>query len=285
MSVVAVTGGTGFLGRRVVANLLRAGHEVRMLARTPWATGIPRGPGITIVAGRLEDPGSLARWVAGATHVIHSAALLGSTDAEELRRANVDGTRAVLAAAEAADVSRFVHVSSIAARWRAGGLYGGSKKAAEAVIEASELPWVMLRPPVILGPGSQVEAKVARFARLGIVPTVAGSGRMFPVHVDDVAEACVQASFRPGVCGRRYELPGPEPLTLAEMQARTLASLGRRALVLPLPPELLKIASDLLARATGRTPLASDVIDAIARGVDMDAGPAAADLGFAPRRI
>jgi nucleoside-diphosphate-sugar epimerase len=283
--VVAVTGGTGFLGRRIVALLVERGATVRMLARRPWASGIPRGPGVVIVAGKLEDVGSLVELATGASVVIHSAAMLGSIDRDELHRTNVDGTRHMLEAAQKASIDRFVHVSSIAAKWRAGGLYGGSKKAAEEVVEASDLPWVMLRPPVILGPGSQVEAKVLAFARFGIVPTVAGSGRMYPVHVDDVAQACVEAAFRPGVCGRRYELPGPEPLTLPQMQRRTLASAGRRALVMPIPPAALKVVSDLVARATGRTPLGSDVIDAITKGVDMDGTDAARDLGFSPRRV
>jgi nucleoside-diphosphate-sugar epimerase len=283
--IVAVTGGTGFLGRRIVQQLVGRGHGVRMLARRPWACGIPRGADITTVAGRLEDPASLEAWVAGATHVVHSAASVGSIDPNELQRTNVEGTRNVLAAAEKAGVQRFIHVSSIAATWRAAGLYGGSKKAAEDVVAASDLPWVMLRPPVILGPGSQVESKVATFARWRLVPTIAASGTMYPVHVDDVAGACIEALERAAVCGRRYELPGPEALNLADIQRRTLRGLGRRAVVIPVPPSLVKAASALLAQVTGATPIAADVIDAIAKGVEMDGSAAARDLGFQPRTI
>ncbi len=283
--IVAVTGGTGFLGRRIVAGLIARGDSVRLLARRPWADNVPRGDGIITVAGRLEDTASLDAWIGDATHVVHSAATIGSIDAEELNRVNVEGTRNVVEAAERAGVQRIVHVSSVAAKWRPDALYGGSKKAAEEVVEATEVPWVILRPPVILGPGSQVEAKVARFASFGLVPTIAGSGTMFPVHVEDVAAACVEATARAAVCGRRFELPGPEALDLADIQRRTLASLGQRALVLPIPPALLKVASAVVARVTGSTPLSSDVIDAISEGVEMDGEPAATGLGFAPRPV
>jgi len=283
--VVAVTGGTGFLGRRVVALLVERGDTVRLLARRPWATNVPRGEGVTTVTGRLEDPPSLDALMEGATHVVHAAASIGSIDPEELHRTNVEGTRNVVEAAERARIKRFVHVSSVAAEWRPDALYGASKKAAEDVVAATDVPWVMLRPPVILGPGCQVEAKVARFARLGLVPTVAGSGTMFPVHVDDVALACVTATDARAVCGNRYQLPGPEPLDLADIQRRTLERLERRALVLPIPPALLKAASEVLAKLTGATPMSADVIDAIAKGVEMDGSAAARDLAFDPRVV
>ena len=283
--VFAVTGGTGFLGRRIVSELVARGASVRMLARTPWASGNPRGSSITAVAGRLEDTESLDEWVRGADRVIHAAAVVGSIDVDVLRRTNIDGTRNALGAAERAEVARFVHVSSIAAEWRGDAAYGSSKRGAEDVVGASELPWVMVRPPVILGPGSQVEAKIARFAKTRVVPTIAGSGTMFPVHVDDVAHACVEAAVRPGVCGRRYELPGPEALDLAEIQRRTLAALGTRAVVLGIPAGLLRRISDLLVLATGSTPMPAEVIDAIAAGVEMDGTAATRDLDFRPRAV
>lgn len=150
MSVLAITGATGFVGRRTLALALEAGHSVRALTRRPQ----PPQAGVTWVAGALDTPDALADLVRGADAVIHIAGVVNAPTPEGFTRGNIDGTRAVLAAAEAAGVGRFVHVSSLAAREPGLSQYGRSKAGAEDAVRASPLAWTMVRPPAVYGPAT-----------------------------------------------------------------------------------------------------------------------------------
>src|SRR3954454_23417013 len=114
---VLVTGGTGFVGSRVVRKLVERGEQVRCLVRRTSVLSNLDGLTVERVTGDLQDPRALAEAVRGCETVYHVAAdyRLWSRDPGELYRNNVDGTRNLLAAAERAGVSRFVHCSSVGA--------------------------------------------------------------------------------------------------------------------------------------------------------------------------
>src|SRR3546814_20287384 len=98
----------------------------------------------------------------------------------------IEGTRAIVAAAERANVRRFVHVSSLAAREPALSVYGWSKAEAEKVVEASALDWVMVRPPAIYGPGDMEMRDLFRLARWGIA-LLPPPGKLSVIEVSDLA--------------------------------------------------------------------------------------------------
>ena len=140
---LAISGATGFVGGRLLDLALDAGHQVRALTRRPQ----PAREGMIWIDGALDLPDTLDRLVEGADAVIHVAGVINSPDAAGFEAGNVIGTGAILAAAEAARVSRFVHVSSLAAREPAISLYGASKSRSETLVEASPLSTTIVRPP------------------------------------------------------------------------------------------------------------------------------------------
>ena len=246
MSVLAVTGGTGFVGGNLI-NLARAeGHDVRALTRRPQ----PEHHGVTWVAGALGQPEALAELVAGADAVIHVAGVVNTPDRAGFVTGNVAGTQAIVDAAEAAGVRRFVHVSSLAAREPQLSTYGWSKAEAERVVESSGLDWVMVRPPAIYGPGDMEMRDLFRMAKLGFVFTPP-AGRLSVIEVSDLARlllALTQVETNRRVLEADDGRPGG--WAHAEFASAIGAAVGKRARPIALPRLLLSLAArfDRLAR-------------------------------------
>jgi uncharacterized protein YbjT (DUF2867 family) len=178
---LAITGGTGFVGGRLIDLALAAGHEVRALTRREQA---PRD-GVTWVMGALDDQASLDKLADGADSLIHVAGVINAPDPAGFEAGNVTGTSAVLTAAEKAGVNRFVHVSSLAAREPRLSAYGASKAGSEALVSASSLSYAIARPPAVYGPGDRETLELFRMAKRGIV-LLPPEGKLSLIHVDDL---------------------------------------------------------------------------------------------------
>lgn len=179
---IALTGGTGFVGRAFVAKALEEGHELNALTRRAQEAR----PGVTWIAGDLDDGDALARMMSEAEVVIHVAGVVNAPDGAGFERGNVTGTLNVIEAAREAGVGRFVLVSSLAAREPRLSAYGASKERAEKLVKSSALDWTIVRPPAVFGPGDREMLELFRIARWGFVPTPA-SGRLSLIHVADLA--------------------------------------------------------------------------------------------------
>lgn len=184
---IALTGATGFVGHAVLDVLAH-----KSLPATALARSVPDKPRTLVdwVRGSLADPPALAQLVSGAEVVIHVAGLTTSHDPAELDRANAAGTLALVEAARAAGVRRFVFVSSLAAREPALSAYGASKAKAETIVAASGLDWTIVRPPAVYGPRDKDMLDLFRMARRGVVP-MPPPGRTSLIHVHDLAELIV----------------------------------------------------------------------------------------------
>ena len=180
---LAITGGTGFVGSHLIDAALAAGHEVQALARRDQ----PERPDLAWIAGDLANRDALKRLVEGADAIIHVAGTISARDAVGFEAGNVTGTLAMLAAATAGGLHRFVHVSSLAAREPKLSLYGGSKARAEELVRSSGLDWAIVRPPAVYGPGDKETLELFRMAKLGVM-LMPPKGRLSVVHVDDLSK-------------------------------------------------------------------------------------------------
>ena len=184
--LIALTGGTGFVGQALLDEAARQKIEVRALARR---TMEPLR-GVDWVRGDLDDRDALMRLMRGAEAVIHVAGVVNAPDTEEFFRGNVLGTLSMLEAAIRAGVPRFVFVSSLSAREPELSAYGASKALAERLVKTSGLDWTIVRPPAIYGPRDKDMFELFRAAKFGVVPVPAG-GRASIVHVEDLARLLV----------------------------------------------------------------------------------------------
>lgn len=252
--LVALTGGTGFLGRHVLTAFAAAGWRVRMLARRPETA--PRT--VETVQGSLAEPDALSALVRGADAVVHMAGAIKARSRAEFMAINRDGTEALRAAwAAHAPAARFVLVSSLAAREPALSAYAASKAAGEAVLAKSDT--VILRPCAIYGPGDRATLPMFRAACWPVQPVLNGpAARVALIHAADVASAVVAAT--------RSEMPaGVWELTDARVQGYAWSeiveaacqSCGHAAHSVCVPAPLLALAGACgdLAALAGAAPM------------------------------
>lgn len=180
--ILAVTGGTGFVGQAVLDEAARRSIAIRALTRRDQ----PAREGVTWVQGDLSTKDALTELVSGADKVLHIAGVVNAPDAAAFEAGNVHGTRAVCDAARDAGISHFIHVSSVAAREPGMSMYCHSKRMAEEVVQVSGLDWTMVRPPAVYGPRDTEIFEVFRAAQWGFVP-MPPPGRSSVIHVCDLA--------------------------------------------------------------------------------------------------
>ena len=237
---LAVTGGTGFVGSRLLEAAVADGHQVSALARRPVT---PRA-NVDWVSGSLEQPSALDKLVARADAVIHVAGVISGRAAADFDRGNVDGTQAMLDAARASGVKRFVHVSSIAAREPGLSLYGASKAKSEQLVASSGLPFAIVRPPAVYGPGDKETLELFKMAKLGVV-LLPPEGRLSLIHADDLARLllALAATGAPGGLTIEPDDGRTGGWSQKEFAEALGTAVGRRGVSLSMPSSLLKLGA------------------------------------------
>jgi len=301
-----LTGATGFLGRRVLRALLDRGvppDRLRCLVRDRDRALRAGVPGISIFLGDLGEPAAerqLRVAAAGVDLVLHLAAELKGWNGAAFAAVNVDGTgRLLQAIADAAPEAHVVLVSSLAAAGpsldgsgsaampdacRPVSAYGESKRRAESLLVAGRLPWTIVRPPVVYGPGDGATRLLFRQACAPVTLVPWRPRPLSVIHVDDVAEALLRAvDARPA--GAILPLDGTERTDTHTFLRAIAAASGRHARLLPVPifvAALGAAASDAWAALRRRASYFSrdKVREIRACGWVADGVPARELLGF-----
>lgn len=191
--VIALTGGTGFIGRRLCHHLLRRGHAVRVLARSRRKARALQRAGAEIVPGHLDDPHALSRLVTDSHHLIHCAGTVRGRTLADFLPANVRGIENLLAASRASEgPRRLLVMSSLAARQPELSDYAHSKWLGEqtAFDNAGDLAVSVFRPAAVYGPGDRELLPLLRLMRLGLALAPGDPGdRVSLIYVDDLTRA------------------------------------------------------------------------------------------------
>ena len=213
---ILVTGGSGFLGTRLLGRLAGTSGRVVCLGRRR-----PAGPAkIGFVSGDLLDRNACRRALDDCDTVLHLASATGRNSRVEYFRVNRGGTQVILEQAQEAGIKQFLYVSTIAVKFpnTLHYHYADSKRQAEALVRESRVNWTIVRPTMIFGRGSTVQDGLRRLATLPIMP-VFGNGLVpvQPVFVDDVADVIAGILEAGGFGGRTIEIGGPEVLTMGDL--------------------------------------------------------------------
>ena len=237
---LAITGGTGFVGSHLIDLALAAGHEIKALTRREQEAR----EGISWNAGDLSSRDALERLVDGVEAIIHVAGTISAQSAAGFEIGNVAGTLAMLAAATAGGVHRFIHVSSLAAREPKLSLYGGSKAKAEELVHSSGLEWAIVRPPAVYGPGDKETLELFRMAKLGLM-LMPPKGRVSVIHADDLARLLIALAGPAAPSNILIEADDGKPggWTHREFARALAAAVGTKAAVISSPGILLRLAA------------------------------------------
>ena len=285
---IAVTGGTGFIGRVVVDALCEAGHRVVVLARGHRAFE-PR-PRVELRRCDLAEPVDPA--LLEGCELLVNLVGIKREDAISFARAHVELPLELADRAEAAGMARMIHVSVAGADQPSPrGGYMQSKAEGEQALRAreGELAITILRPGVVYGPGDDLVRNLTDSVRSAPVFPAPGGGRspIAAVCVDDVALAVVRCIEREASAGRSYDIVGPEQLELRELLTRVAAhpEVARRCLALPMPLALMTPAAAVIEAVMSDPLITPSQLGLLSRGVVGDPEPARRDLGLEPRRF
>jgi nucleoside-diphosphate-sugar epimerase len=315
-----VTGGTGFLGRRIVERLLVQGRGVTVLGRTPAPDLVARG--VKFIRASLDDPAAVEAACAGITTVFHTAARVGVWGRyDDFFRTNVLGTRALLAGCRRHGVRTFVHTSTPSVVYNGRDLAGANeslpltaacpspypltKAIAEREVLAANSPalrTIALRPHLIWGIGDphlvpRVLAR-ARAGRLRIIGS--GRNRVDLVHIENAVDAHLLAEQALGLChvirdkagapaGQAYFITNDEPVVLWDWINELLTALGESRVTKKISlgaASLLGVACETAWRVLtlkGEPPMTRFIAAELAKDHWFDLTAARRDLGYTPR--
>jgi NADH dehydrogenase len=257
---IVILGGTGFIGRPLLARLLRDGHSVTLLSRNLAAHAerlLP--PGVELRQVDVSDSDALRGAFAGAGAVINLVGILNEPrdHGRGFRRAHVELTKLVIAACQLSGVRRLLQMSSLNAG-RGDSYYLKSRGEAEAAVKASGLDWTIFEPSVVFGVGDGLFARFGKLLQfLPVLPLACASTKFAPVYVGDVVEAIARSLRQHAAIGEVYELYGPEVFTLGEIARMSAQQLGLRRVVLPLPSLLSRLQGAVCDFVPGK-PFSSD---------------------------
>jgi len=261
---IAVLGGTGFLGTRLVARLIKDGHQVTVLSRDrEQHKHLLVLPGLTLENCDVYEEAQLSERFRGKDIVINLIGILNERgfSGAGFRRAHTELTQGVLQAARSAGVTRLLQVSALKAAVDAPSYYLRSKGEAERLIRegSAALDWTIFQPSVMFGPG---DSFLNRFAGLLAAipvafPLAKPNARFQPVLVDDVIEAILRCLHGGASSRQTYELGGPQVYTLREIVGLVAKLTGQRRWIVGLPDFAARIQALVMDFVPGR-PFSSD---------------------------
>ena len=269
--MILVTGGTGFVGPKIVHALREREQAVRSLVRrtSNRSAATLASWGSELVQGDMGDAASLRRAVEGAEAVVHLVSIRQGSD-DDFRRVMEQGTRDLVAAAKDAGVRRFVLMSALGTSEETKDLvpYYHSKWEMEQVVRGSGIEHVIFRPSFIFARDGGILPTFRKLARVAPVTPIIGSGkqRIQPIWVDDVAAYFAAGVDKPEAANRTFELGGPDAVTWNEFWERLKRALGQRRPSVHVPIQLMRLNALVTERLPGNIPLTRDLLTMLEHG-------------------
>jgi uncharacterized protein YbjT (DUF2867 family) len=259
--LIAVFGGSGFIGRHIVRALVKRGWRVRVAVRRPDLAFFLQPIGtvgqITAVQANLRYPDSVEAALIGAEAAINVVGIGAQSGAQRFDAVHVEGARTIAKLTNARGIP-LVHVSGIGADASSPSPYIASKGLGEQAVRAEAPDAIILRPSVVFGPEDKFFSRFGFLARYSLALPLFGGGetKLQPVYVGDVAEAVANAMDGQAKTGATYELGGPDQMTLRQAVEFVCRVTERRRILLSVP---FGLASSMAG--------ASEIADKITFGV------------------
>lgn len=264
---IAVTGGTGFVGRHLVNRLLRDSHSITVLSHRTYAGGLFDAR-VRLVAGSVNDMDSLVDAFAGVDAVYHLVGIILESGDKTFAKTVAEGTRQVVKACQRAGVKQLIYLSALGTAADAPTAYHRTKFIAEQAVLSSGLRPIVFRASVIYGPGDGFVSLLTRMLRLSPITPVVGSGKYLlqPIYIDDLVEAMAKGLECTVAAGRVIDLAGPEQLEYVKILEIIKRVLHKKRLNFNLPLWLLRPTAGMMEKILRTPPLTRDQLTMLAMG-------------------
>lgn len=288
---VFLTGSTGFVGKNMIRRLLTEGHAVRALDRalpgqgTRLLQGFRHEGDFQYVFGDVVSGRGLYEAMNGCEAAIHLVGIIAEKGSNTFEAVHHIGTRNVVEAAKRAGIRRFVHMSALGVRADGVAEYQRSKWRGEEEVRRSGIPFCILRPSLIFGPGDGfVTQMMAMMKQAPLFRPVPGDGspKFRPIFVDDVTFCFARALTEEAVTNQTIDLGGADELTLNEVlqEIARCAGITKKAVHIPMP---LMFAGAALARLLPNPPVTPDQLRMLQEGSTCDIMPMKRIFNFEPK--
>lgn len=277
--VILLTGGTGFIGRRLLDVLARRSHTVIVAGRRPME-------GHAYVRADFTRDCDVDAWLARLRNVdvvINTVGIFREHGEQTFARVHAETPKALFEACQRARVRRVVQLSALGAETGTSG-YFRSKHAADEALAATSLQWTIVQPSVVYGPEGTSARLFSTLASLPVIPLPGtGTQQLQPIHIDDLVEALVVLCESEMLAGCRVPVVGPRPLTLQALLAAIRTGLGLgRAPTISIPMVFVRIAVSV-ASLSSRSLLDRESLAMLEAGNTADAALTARLLRREPR--
>jgi uncharacterized protein YbjT (DUF2867 family) len=258
--MILVVGGTGFVGSHLIQRLRKDGVPVRAVVRSPRKAQALKDLGVEVVPGDIADKASLEAAAAGVARIIHLVGIIQEAPGVTFRGVHVEGTRNLIEAAKKAGVRHFFYQSALGTRPGAKSEYHKTKWEAEELVRASGIPFTILRPSLIYGPGDQFTLRLSEMLKISPVMPVIGPGRskIQPIYIDDVVTCIAKAVASDAFLNEIYEIGGPEQLTYEEVTAAIAGAMGIKRPMVHVPLLFMRPMARLLETVLPKPPVTTD---------------------------
>lgn len=278
---VAVTGGTGFVGTHTVRALVEAGHETVVIARGTRSRRLPKG--VRFVSADVTDAPNLAEAFTGCDAVFNLVAIIRERGKVTFDLVNRAGTEHVADAARTAGVPHLIHQSANGADPDPAFPYLQTKWAGEEAVIGSGVPFTVLRPSLIFGPGDGFFTLLARVIRLTPVTVIPGDGgtTFQPISIDDVVQ-CMLVALQRGPSHRVHTIGGPEHLSYNDIVGIIKTAIGAHRFTVHAPVPAVVPLAFLMQTLLPNPPLTLDQLRMLPLNNITRLDSVSAAFGFEP---
>src|SRR6266446_5913051 len=289
VGTITVFGGTGFIGRHLVARLLRSGKKLRMAVRHPRrvqvTTELPQAA--ELIRADVLDDVAVGGAVAGTDTVVNLVGILTETTSQTYRAIHVEAARRVALAAQRHGVTRLIHISALGSSLTSPAISDRTKAEGEQAVREVFPQATIVRPSLVFGEDDHFFTRFAAMIRSSPVLPLIGGGmtRFQPIFVHDVTAGLLELLKRPDTAGKTYEFGGPQVYSFKALLELLLTALNRQRVLIPIPFALAEMQAGLF-ELLPNPPLTRDQVRLLKTDkVVSGAEPTLGDLGVQPRSL